>query len=613
MEFVKFCILALSIYTLFESTHGSIGGYINPADRNKFIQILQKSLDIDGSDLTPYYYAAKARSILNSPYEPQQVTDYCNNIKSKFQYQSIENSFYVYSAWKLLGCRGQIHTTEAVKAIQSAIENPKAAIPDIRYGLEILVIVGQQVSNPAKIAQTIQTKLKEDDSLSNLGHALHAGYLLGDSGKFVSSRVEDIIVQADEVDGKLLQWEGGLTTTSLLLTGLLRAPGSAPLTASQSDKFANYLLTRKTVQTPKGVLGLVEAANALQHSTVPPVSVSIKGIPQVSPEKGDLVFQITSIFGVPLKVPPKPIQVESVTKLSDNSVVVSNQALKQGGSSIDYVLPLKLDPGLYKVVISAGPNTADFAVRALGSLAIKSLEIGLSDTDGSAATKLTKLPYRNKLEKPLQADSSQNLIVKFSLSRPVHQAFLRLHSVAKEIIFVAEQDSSKVYLVEVNLEKELSESGNFEMELLLGDALITNPIRWNLGKIEVSLGAIAGKEAPRVARGPKREIEHLFRPAEKRPPEVVSVFFTALTASPFLILLILWAKIGINFENFTAISLPFHLGFGGILGLFTLFWLRLDMFVTCAWLVPIGGFTFFSGHKLLSHLARSRKQEKSDK
>jgi oligosaccharyltransferase complex subunit delta (ribophorin II) len=32
-------------------------------------------------------------------------------------------------------------------------------------------------------------------------------------------RVEDALVQADEVDGRMLQFEGGLSVTSVVLTG----------------------------------------------------------------------------------------------------------------------------------------------------------------------------------------------------------------------------------------------------------------------------------------------------------------------------------------------------------------------------------------------------------
>ncbi|XP_072376841.1 dolichyl-diphosphooligosaccharide--protein glycosyltransferase subunit 2 [Diabrotica undecimpunctata] len=614
MRISTYSILVFSIIlALFcATTYASIGGYISQADKNKFIQILEKTLKVDGDDIISSYYGARGYQILTVPLDKKQTADNCAHLKKNFKHQSIESTFYVYSTWNILGCQGALHSPEIIKTIQAALEDNKSTLADIRYALEILTLLKQQIPGPAKVSQAIQAKLKEDDSLQNLGQAVHAASLLGDNGKFALDRVEDIVVQADEVDGKLLQWEGGLTTTSLLLTGLFRLPGNSPLTAVQADKFANYLLTRKTVQAAKGVLSFLDASLALSSSSVSPVSISIIGTPQVSADKPDLKVQVSNLFGVPHKTPPSPVVAEKITKLADDSVVLSKQTLKAGAPSAEFVLPLKLDPGLYKVVINAGSHSADFVVRALGSLTVKSVEIGLSDSDGGAAVKLTKLTYKNKLPKALQADSSQSLLIKFSLSRTVHQAFLRLYSGKKEIIFVAEQDSSKLYLVEVNLEKELSQSGNFEMELILGDALITNPIRWGLGTIEVNLGPNA-KEDVKAARGPKPEIQHLFRPAEKRPPEAVSLFFTALTAAPFLILLICWGRIGINLGNFTVLALPFHLGFGSILALFTLFWLKLDMFVTCAWLVPIGGFTFLSGHKLLSHLAASRKQDKADK
>jgi len=195
----------------------------------------------------------------------------------------------------------------------------------------------------------------------------------------------------------------------------------------------------------------------------------------------------------------------------------------------------------------------------------------------------------------------------------VHQAFVRLSSGKKEIIFVAGQESNNQYKVEADLGQELPASDIFNIELIIGDSIITKPIRWNLGEIEVKIGNAPAEATLKVSRGPKPEIKHMFRQPDKRPPQFVSLLFTALTAAPFLILLILWGKIGVNIGKFSAIAIPFHLGFGWILGLFTLFWLKLDMFTTCAWLIPVGGFTFFSGHKLLSHMARSKKPEKSDK
>lgn len=110
---------------------------------------------------------------------------------------------------------------------------------------------------------------------------------------------------------------------------------------------------------------------------------------------------------------------------------------------------------------------------------------------------------------------------------------------------------------------------------------------------------------------PKPEIVHQFRQPENRPPRIVSDVFTALCAAPLLILLILWAKLGVNVSNFTISlsALGFHLGFGGILALFGIFWLRLNMFETLRLLIPLGIATLFFGNRLLRSIAARKASE----
>lgn len=500
-----------------------------------------------------------------------------------------------------------------MQQLQAIVENEKSSVVNLRYALEILTFLKTPILNGAKIAQTFKAKLKEDDSLQSLGHTIYAASLLGDAGKFAMDHVEDIVVQADEIDGKLLQWEGGLSVTSLLVTGLLKLPGATPFTAQQAEKVANYLLTRTTVQTPKGILALLEAAQALASSSISPVAISIVGSGQVTVDKPQLTIQVSNILGQPLKPPPSPVVALSVKKLVGNTEVLSKQTLTAGAGAAEFILNLKVDPGYYSIEISAGTDKASLKAKVLGPVTINSLEVGLSDADGSSVPKLTKLLQPSKLSTKLQADSSQQLIVKFSISRPVHQAFLRLYSDVKEIIFVAEQDTSKVYKLEVNLASELGKSGSFDMEIILGDPIITNPVRWVLGTIDVNLGVQETQTSPKIVRGPKPEIKHLFREPEKRPPHWVPMLFWNLTMVPYFIVLLIWGSMGLKLKIVRSISLPFHFGFLLIFFLYYKFWVELDMFTTCAYLVPVGTFLFLVGYRMLSYIAKLREAKKSDK
>ncbi|KAK4880281.1 hypothetical protein RN001_008427 [Aquatica leii] len=592
------------------TTQASISDYISKSDIQKFVPSLESALEsLNAEDLPNVYYAAKGFTLINEPL-PKSTTDACKHLEKHFNNDLASEVLYqVLSAWSLMNCaktlNKPLHTESTVKMLKAVLENLESNSADIRYAVHAMNVISQPLPNPAKIGQQLQTKLKEDDSLPSVGQALHAASLLGNAGTFAIQYVEDVVVQADEVDGRMLQWEGGLTVTSLLLTGLLTLPNSKPFTQVQADKFATYLLTRKTVQNAKGIVSLIEAAHALSASDVSPVSITFVESAQVTNLKPDLKIRISNMFGEPLKPAPAPVIAQSATRTTDDVVVLSKQPLNVGSTPTEFVLPLRLDPGQYRVGITAGAHSAALMVRVLGPVNIQWLEVGLGDTDGTSAPRLTKLQHPSTLTSPLQADSSHHLILRFSLSRPVQQPFLRLSSGKREIVFVAELDSSKAYKIDVNLATELSHSAHFEMELILGDSIMSNPLRWAFGNIEVLLSTAEQEQQP--GHGPRPEIKHMFRPAEKRPPQVVSMLFTALAAMPLLLLLILWLQLGINFKNFSFAALPFHVGLGGIFALFTCFWLRLDMFATCAWLIPIGGFTFLAGHHILSKLAKQKK------
>ena len=114
--------------------------------------------------------------------------------------------------------------------------------------------------------------------------------------------------------------------------------------------------------------------------------------------------------------------------------------------------------------------------------------------------------------------------------------------------------------------------------------------------------------------GPKPEIRHTFREPEKRPAALVSDTFTVLVILPFLMLLVLWAVIGVNVSGFSPglANIGFHSGIALILSLlFSVFWNNMDMFLTLKCLSGVLLMTFLSGHCLLKGFAKKRQLDLS--
>jgi len=286
--------------------------------------------------------------------------------------------------------------------------------------------------------------------------------------------------------------------------------------------------------------------------------------------------------------------------------------------------------------VSAALNQADsrvpsnllttITIKAMCAVTVTFFEIGTADADQTTQPKMHKVTYPSKLPSVLEADSQQKVVVRFQLvaagtNKPltVHQAFLRLwnEKTKQEIIFNAEKDSAKTYKFDMDVGAKDPDfgflSGQFHVDLIVGDAIIVNPLMWHVAELKLSPPSSDGKESPITNHAslykPKPEIKHMFREPEKRPAAVVSNLFTALVCLPLLILLALWAKLGINISNFpmSLSAIGFHVGLASIFGLFVVFWLELNMFTTVKYLMGLGAVTFLSGNKMLAHIASRPK------
>ena len=538
-----------------------------------------------------------------------------------------------------------------------------SSVQDLYHGVLSQQNLGQKVSGSA-VLKNLKEALKKDDGVASLGLAfnLAAATLSKSEASAIFDRVEDAIVQADEINGRMLQFEGGLTASSNVVTGaynLAKTVGKAPpLGKIVAVKLANYFLSRKSVTMVKGAWSLLSALISLSKNDYHiPVAITLASPPAVSDNSPTVKVQVTDVMGGDLG--PMTVQIDSAMRQDDGAVIMSKskmKALKEEATFYEVdLMAVKPGKGFYELTLTAQPSKANeklagneaamLLVKVLGSIDIDKVEIGVGDADQSTAPKLNPVAHPNKVAKLMTADHHHKVILRFVVKDrangakvKVHQAFVKLALGDAEIIYVAEPDSSNNYKFDLDVSSKAKEfgskSGKYSLSLIIGDAVVSNPVNWHIADIDLqfpgtyfslfflspaiifkifaSIVAIdSGKESLKDAPNkPKPEIRHLFKEPEKRPPALVSTAFTGLCLLPFAVMLIAWLRLGVNVSAFSLSlsSLGFHAGMGSIFLLYVYFWLQLDMFTTIKYLLMAGVVTFLCGNSMLVKIADRRKK-----
>lgn len=592
-------------------------------DVNKLESILVENLK--SQDLNSIYYAVRGLRQLN-----YKIPNICNELKTlKYDEKNIEHVYYLTNAAAITSC-SNILSPNILQTPNKILEMKEPTLQDLYYAVYSLKALGKgSIYDKEDALKNLKTLLKKDDSPLNYGYIFLLCEHMG-CGAWTLQNTPSVLAAADETDGRVLNFDGGLPVTSLLLSTIFRThkvmKKPVPLTEEQRYKFAEYLLMRRSVTTAKGAQLLLQAATALSDDEPTPITITIKGKKYVSADSDQIEFSITDLIGRPLRtLKPTDVIAQSGTRLSDDVVVLSKQPLTQKSNQpAIFVLNLnkiKYQYGLYKIALSAGSKTTNVNVAVLGEIQVSSLEVGVGDVDGTSTPKTVTVTYPKQLSEKVKADHLQKLFLKFTVrdkankAVSIQQPFVRLSRDGEEVIFVAEQDNSKTYKVDLNVNsigKHFNyKVGDFAVNLMLGDGAISNPIDWKIGQINLSFGKDVKpvESQKRVTNEALPEIRHQFRSAEPRPPRLLSDIFAAASAAPLLLLLIMWARIGINFKRFPlSLSAPlFHVALGGCLALYGMLWLRLTMFETMRYLLPLGLLTFIFGHRLLRTLANEKK------
>lgn len=624
-------LLFLSIFVLGDAIR-AIDNHLSADDITRLNQVFADG--IKSNDLQSIYFSSLNLKDISA----QEKTNVCNRLATlhaESKLNEFEKNFYLVGTHKHLSCSSAV-SASVLSAIKSSLSKDTTTSHELYFNYFANKYVGNAVDDATKtrLAANLQTILKADDSLSNLGHAFHVGAELGPKASALSKWIEGTIAQADEINGKQLQFEGGLSITALIINGILKYSKTSnlatPLNEEQLHKFITYFLSRSVVLQPKGASFLLEVLETIASDRkTAPIGISFIGNGQVFPETQELNIKVVDILGK--AVQPAIASVKgTITSKADNSVLGTNLAFTARSSDrTAYSLnlkSLKFAQGAYFIEIKADSYTQTLVFKVLTQVKVASLEIGIGESDSASALHKHTIAYPQKLDVVLNADQQQKILVKALLvdgttNSPitVHQAFVLFEDAKKsrEVVFVAEQDSSKAYKFDLDVGARAvyfqHKSGVYSLELIVGDSAISNSFRWHLADIELKFHEVKEPAASvNQSRSPRPEIIHQFREPEKRPPRVVSDVFTVLCAVPLVILFLLWTKLGINISNFSfnLFGIGFYLSFGAILALFGLFWYQLNMFETLRLLIPLAILTFFFGNRFLRSIARKQTEHK---
>lgn len=585
------------------------------------------------TDLPTVHYSILGLKLLGDTSINNQ--EICSTITKLVDNKSVASLYHASAAAKGVGnCKFPVG--DAQKVLSDAIKD-SVPVADIFYAFSALKNLGLQVDN-AKVTSALTEALKKDDSPQSAGYGFFvASQLTGDTKKIFDS-IEDVVAQADEVDDKYLQFEGGLYTTALVVDGAYKLAAKEKKAPTMSDdkvvKFANYFLSRKHVHQLRSAYQLVSVIKTLTDNQFHiPVAITLASPVAVTSSSPNVQIQVTNLLGG--SIGSLTVTADSAKHISSEAIVLSKKPFTAKDSSTYELNFMQAKPvrGFYKIIISAKPSKedkkllglsgAEVEVKVTTQVSIENVEIGVADKDQTTAARTTKVQYPSKTSTVFEADYHQKIIVKFQLKdkadgtkMSAHQTFLKLtnQKTNQEIIFVADAASNKFDLDIGSSAGQFGHlSGKYSMELIIGDAVIENPFSWAVGDVNLNFPegqTPKDKGLDRYAKKP--EIEHLFREPEKRPAAVVSTVFTFLVLSPVLILVLLWMKIGVNVSNFpmSLSAIGFHLCLAAIFGLYYCYWVQLDMFQTVRYLGLLALPTFIFGNRLLSGIASKRKGEK---
>ncbi|KAM0931227.1 hypothetical protein ACQ4PT_000316 [Festuca glaucescens] len=615
----------------------------------KACKLASDTLSTSSSSAKDLFHAVRISSVLGCSIDAGVYDDVASRLKAVIKDTNSLHEFY-YSVGGLLSLKEQGHSVvlsdadsifHAIKALSQSdgrwrYDTNSAESSTFAAGIALEALAGVVSLSDAEVDPFMIGVVKND--IVKLFGTIKSY----DDGTFY---FDEKNVDATEYKGPITTSASvvrGFTSFANVVSGKLNIPGEKIL------GLAKFFLGIGLPGSAKDCFNQIKSLSLLENNRVfVPLILSLPSKVLSLTSKDQLKVEVTTVLGS--AAPPLRVNLVQILG-SDSKVITTDKELQFDlDNNVHYldIAPLKIDVGKYSLVFeislqdpehetvytTGGRNTETVVVTGL--IKVDKAEIGIAENDAGTSESVEKLDLLKDTKISLSANHLQKLRLSFQLATPLgrtfkpHQVFLKLkHESGVEHFFVVPGSARqfKIVLDFLGLvEKFYYLSGRYDLELSVGDASMENSFLRALGHLELDLPEPSEK-APRppaqavdpLAKfAPQKEISHIFRVPEKRPPKEVSLAFTGLTLLPFIGFLIGLMRLGVNLKNFPSLPGPaafaslFHAGIGAVLLLYVLFWVKLDLFTTLKYLGFLSVFLVFVGHRALSYLSSTSTKQKT--
>ncbi|CAF4698913.1 unnamed protein product, partial [Rotaria sp. Silwood2] len=276
---------------------------------------------------------------------------------------NIESIYHATEAAKTLtNCKLSVEDYRST--ISSTIQSDKSTTAEIYYAVCSSVNLGLNIVE-STIEKRLNTLAKTDDSILSQGYALLTGAQLSPAiAKYYADTINDLVQQADELDGRILQYEGGISTTAFIFDAFYevseKASSSIKIDPKQLIKFANYFSTKRHVATLRSAYYLTKAFKHLSdNKNSIPIVVTRASPSEVNLQNPSVLVSVTNLFGQ--TVGEMTVTADSAKRNEDGVVVISKQKLTPKSSDFTiYELPFydkKIPRGFYTIHLTLTPST----------------------------------------------------------------------------------------------------------------------------------------------------------------------------------------------------------------------------------------------------------------